>query len=414
VDTVTVECWTGRATRALRRALRLSVRGFAVHLGVGVRTVANWEAGGETLTPRPEMQAALDTTLSRAPAEAKIRFSVLLGDRKDVGEEDATNRRQLLVGGLRVSGLAMLTTAEGETALASADNDQLLMLLPAAYRRLERRLPSRLLVGPVTAHLSLVRQLAARTPIDDGRYRRLCGLVSETAGLAAWLYVDLDERANARRHYQIAVKAAGRTGHPLLPVYMQASMGQFAAWCGDAHQGLRLIAEARHRLEKGPLLATIWLDTLEAAALAETRDLGALAKLDRVEARLDAAQRDEPIWPWIFRFDAPKLAGYRAVAAAKLGRLQTADEWFTLAATVDHTPKQRALMDIERAGALAAGGDLVHACKMAVTAYDTGKQAGSERVLYAVGRFRTALGSRAGRAVVELDQRLQATYEEDA
>jgi hypothetical protein len=360
------------------------------------------------------MQAVLDTALSRASADAKIRFSVLLGGRKDVGEEDATNRRQLLAGGLGISGLAMLTTADGETALASADDDQLLMILPAAYRRLERRLPSRLLVAPVTAHLSLVRQLAASTVTDDGRYRRLCGLLSETAGLAAWLYVDLDERANARQYYRMAVKAAARTGHPLLPVYMQASMGQFAAWCGDAHQGLHLIAEARHRLPKGPLLATIWLDTLEAAALAEAGDLRALAKFDRVEARLDAAQRDEPVWPWIFRFDAPKLAGYRAIAAAKLGRLQTADEWFNLAATVDHTPKQRALMDIERAGALAATGDLAHACKMAVTAYDTGKEAGSERVLHAVGQFRAALGTRAGRAVVELDQRLHATYEEDA
>src|SRR6266550_1662750 len=135
------------------------------------------------------MQAALDTTLARASADARTRFSRLLRDRKESGEEDATNRRELLVGGLGAAGLAVLTTADGETALASADDDQLLMLLPAVYRRLERRFPSRLLIAPVAAHLSLVRELTTSTPANEDRYRRLCGLLSETAGLAAWLYV---------------------------------------------------------------------------------------------------------------------------------------------------------------------------------------------------------------------------------
>jgi hypothetical protein len=175
------------------------------------------------------MQAALDTTLARASTDARIRFSRLLGDRKESAEEDATNRRELLVGGLGAAGLAALTTAEGPTALAWADDDQLLMLLPAVYRRLERRMPSHLLIAAVVAHLSLVRQLTMSTPANEDRYRRLSGLFSETAGLAAWLYVDLDERANARRYYRMAIRAADRTAHPLLPAYMQASMGQFAA-----------------------------------------------------------------------------------------------------------------------------------------------------------------------------------------
>jgi transcriptional regulator with XRE-family HTH domain len=414
VDPVIVQRWTGVESRALRLALRLSVRDFAAGLGVGFRTVAKWEAAGAKITPRPEMQEALDTALARAPDETKIRFSLLLRSRKEPArEEDATNRRQLLVGGLGASGLAILATADGQTDLASADDDQLLTLLPAAYRRLEQRIASRLLIAPVTAHLALIRQLAATTEVNDERHRRLSGLVSETAGLAAWLYVDLDEQANARRHYQMAVKAAERTEHPLLPVYMQASMGQFAAWCGEAQQGLRLIGEARARLQKAPPIATAWLDTLEAAALAESGNVRALDKLDRAEKHLDAVKRDDPVWPWIFRFDAPKLAGYRAVAAAKLGRIQTADAAFKVAASAESAPKQRALLDVEHARALAAKGNFADACKIAVAAYTLGKQANSERVLHAVARFRSGLGSRGGRAVDELDHWLSSRYEED-
>jgi hypothetical protein len=296
---------------------------------------------------------------------------------------------------------------------AAADDDQLLMLLPTAYRRLEQRVPTRLLVAPVAAHLFLIRQLIADVPTGSNRYRRLCGVLSETAGLAAWLYVDLDERANARQHYQVAVRAAHRTGHPLLPAYMQASLGQFAAWSGDVAQGLRLIAEVRSWLRQPPPLASIWLDTIEASALAEYGDLGALNQLDRVEVSLETAQRDEPTWPWIFRFDAAKLAGYRAVAAAKLGRLQTAESAFLLAAASPSSPKQRASMEVERARAVAAAGDLAAACTIAVAALDTGRRAGSHRVVHAVGRFRAGLGSRAGRAVEELDQRLHTTYQEE-
>jgi tetratricopeptide (TPR) repeat protein len=56
----------------------LSVRAFAEDLGVGVRTVTKWEALAADTTPRPVMQAVLDTALSRADADAKLRFELLL------------------------------------------------------------------------------------------------------------------------------------------------------------------------------------------------------------------------------------------------------------------------------------------------------------------------------------------------
>jgi uncharacterized SAM-binding protein YcdF (DUF218 family) len=70
--------WTGWEAKALRRALRSSVRAFAQDLGIGIRTVTKWEALGADTTPRPYMQAVLDTTLAQADADAKLRFELLL------------------------------------------------------------------------------------------------------------------------------------------------------------------------------------------------------------------------------------------------------------------------------------------------------------------------------------------------
>ncbi len=89
-----VRRWTGRETTALRTALRLSLRDFAEHLGVGARTVSKWEAGGRSVCPRPEMQAALDTALHRGGADVEARFLLLLqgqgGCRRDVSTEVST------------------------------------------------------------------------------------------------------------------------------------------------------------------------------------------------------------------------------------------------------------------------------------------------------------------------------------
>jgi len=70
--------WTGREAKALRHALRRSIRDFAATLGIGVRTVTKWEALGADTTPRPLMQAVLDTALAKADADAKQRFELLL------------------------------------------------------------------------------------------------------------------------------------------------------------------------------------------------------------------------------------------------------------------------------------------------------------------------------------------------
>jgi transcriptional regulator with XRE-family HTH domain len=74
----TIQKWTGREARALREALRMSIRDFAARLGVSDRAVSKWEAGGAAMFPCPDSQAMLDTTLETASSDARARFELFI------------------------------------------------------------------------------------------------------------------------------------------------------------------------------------------------------------------------------------------------------------------------------------------------------------------------------------------------
>jgi len=74
---VAVGLWTGWESRALREALRMSMRVFAEHLGVQTSTVSGWERN-DTAPIRLASQAALDQALKLADADAKTRFGLIL------------------------------------------------------------------------------------------------------------------------------------------------------------------------------------------------------------------------------------------------------------------------------------------------------------------------------------------------
>jgi tetratricopeptide (TPR) repeat protein len=76
-----VPSWTGQRANALRQGLRMTNESFAAHLGIAVRTVAYWRERPEVI-PRPAMQEILDTALARAPAAARMQFSLILAERR--------------------------------------------------------------------------------------------------------------------------------------------------------------------------------------------------------------------------------------------------------------------------------------------------------------------------------------------
>ncbi|MGV9386225.1 helix-turn-helix domain-containing protein [Nonomuraea sp. NPDC003707] len=74
----TVVEWTGAEATALRKALRLPVRAFALFVGVSQRTVSNWESMGALTHPKPDTEALLDVALRQADEDAYRRFKSLL------------------------------------------------------------------------------------------------------------------------------------------------------------------------------------------------------------------------------------------------------------------------------------------------------------------------------------------------
>ncbi|MEV8378371.1 helix-turn-helix domain-containing protein [Kribbella sp. NPDC056861] len=73
-----IDQWTGRHARALQAALRLTSESFAEHLGISPRTVAKWRKRPD-MVPSPQLQEALDTSLTLASAEVQTRFSASVG-----------------------------------------------------------------------------------------------------------------------------------------------------------------------------------------------------------------------------------------------------------------------------------------------------------------------------------------------
>ncbi len=76
-DPAVLQQWTGREANALRRALRMSERTFAEHLGISARAVARWAKLGADTVPRPYMQAILDTALAHADDVTQRRFAAI-------------------------------------------------------------------------------------------------------------------------------------------------------------------------------------------------------------------------------------------------------------------------------------------------------------------------------------------------
>lgn len=328
--------------------------------------------------------------------------------------EDPTNRRQVLGAGAGAAGLALLS-AYGISPGGGGD-EGLLAESTAILRRLEQHTPTRAVLGSAVAHSELTRVIRHRAG-EGTSSRRLCGVESEAAGFAAWLYADLDEQANARRYYRKAIKAASLSGNALLTCYMRGSLGQFATSVGAAAQGRELLTEARSQLPRSaPPIALLWLDALEATALAHLGERSVLSILDSAERRMRKATNSEPVWPWLFHFDERKLAGYRAVVAGRLGHYKTAETYFAIADQTPASPKQKAVSTVARASIVASSrtpGAVDQACELAIQALGAGRALGSERVIRAVSRFRSDLGIARSAATTELDRQLSMSYEED-
>jgi transcriptional regulator with XRE-family HTH domain len=327
------------------------------------------------------------------------------------GGEDPTKRRDF--------GKAMALALIPLSAQAAVDQATApaLTTITGAQRRLDATAPARELVRSVTAHVDMANRLlarSARTPYAAD----ISAAASEAAGFAAWLHADMHDTGTARAYYHMAIDRAHRAGNDLLAGYMLGSLATFETDSGDPHHGLDLIAAARKQIGPKPHSAPLaWIDAIEAVALAAVRlDGQANEALTRSARTIDLDRHaDPPPWPWVFPFDHAKLAGYRALAAVRLGRPAEALAAFTesLSAT-QPAPKQRAIVMLEVATAACQAATVNHdtdrvdeAFQLASEALGAGVTYSSERVIERARRFRRDYAGPATIRTSEFDHQLR-------
>lgn len=137
-----LERWTGREAQLLRLSLRMSVRDFAGHLGVAVRTVSRWSQYGADRSPRPEFQAMLDTALAQASPEERVRFRTSLAQlANDVGPGDSAQARVEIEGSTVAGRIPELGRATSGQEVAATNRREFLIAAttsPVLATRLRR------------------------------------------------------------------------------------------------------------------------------------------------------------------------------------------------------------------------------------------------------------------------------------
>jgi transcriptional regulator with XRE-family HTH domain len=328
----------------------------------------------------------------------------------DPGGEDPTNRRDF--------GKAMALALIPLPARAKADEStaQALTAITGAQRRLDATTPARELAGGVTAHVEMASRLLAharKTPFGA----EVAAAASEAAGFAAWLHADMLDLGTARSYYRMAID---RARNDLLAGYMLGSLAAFEADLGDPEVGLACIQQARQLIgDTQHRTPRAWLDASEAVALATARRDGGKAReaLDRAARAIDSpGPAEAPPWPWVFAFDHPKLAGYRARAAVQLGQPAEALAAFAQSlAAIQPAPKQRAIVMLDVATAACQDATASHdtdatdnAFRLACEAHAIGTAYGSERVTDRARRLRRTYTGPATPHVHKLDDQLKA------
>jgi hypothetical protein len=167
---------------------------------------------------------------------------------------------------------------------------------------------------------------------------------------------------------------------------MLGSMAMWAAETSRPTDAARLLGQARRAIpETAPPTVHAWLAAIEATAQASAGDAdAALAACKRAETAVAAGH--EPMWPWLFPFDAVKLAGYVGACATRLRLPRTALPALTeaLDGLGPARTKQRALVLADLAVNHRALGDDDQARELAAEAHAIGVERASAKVLQRV------------------------------
>ncbi|MGH3738144.1 MAG: helix-turn-helix domain-containing protein [Micromonosporaceae bacterium] len=355
-----VQIWTGREAKALRLGLRLSVRAFAEHLGVAVRTISKWEAGGPAVQPRPDTQAILDTALRRADEEAQTRFSLLLySDPASSGRLAAHGhlpaREVLDELELLRRGITDAMTDQAVTPSILDDWDQTV----TRYGMATRDRPAGLLLGDLGSDLNEAHRTLTRCR-SASSVRRLTNVIAQMSGLMCLTLVKLDERTAFRRWARTARIAAQEAGDATTTSWVLAQEAYGHYYSGDILEAIEVAQGAMALPGERACVGAALAAPLAARAHAllgrapETED--ALGVAESVLSKL----ADEKLTASALGYSESQLRFHEGNALTHLGK--TSRAWRAQERALQLCPPDdfmdRALTNLDRASCLVRDGDV--------------------------------------------------------
>jgi hypothetical protein len=339
----TVQHWTGAQTKALRQALRLSVRAFAAHLGVDTRTVTKWEARGNTITLLPDTQALLDTSLARAHEDVKTRFTQTLNSNE---QQQHTNQTQPIeratshttipaddvmpTAARQASAAQPVSLATGDWGWASDPPSIATMrAMSESFQVADRKLGGGLLYHSVARYIKLEVSPNLLDPPHDCSSSELFSAAASLTEVAGWMAHDGGSDDKSQRHFIQAYHLTVAAENPVLSANVCASLSHLAVQHGQAEDAARISAAGLARVTQGEsegteqLMAKLYAMCARAAAMQK--------RAKECHLALDAAHdtlrncRGPARAGWIAGFDEASLASESALCFYSLGALDEAE-----------------------------------------------------------------------------------------
>ena len=311
-----VQVWSGREVRALRESQRLSIREFALRIGVSERMVSRWEAGGENIRPRPINQEGLDSLLTAASEDEKARFTARLQGTKQA--ESAQTPEPVSPPPLR-SDVPQQRTA---VALLPERTDVPDVLAMQSFRSADRQVGGGHLYAAVVKYLHTQvgpRLFGGDHVVEDPAVFTAAAGLTEMAG---WMAHDAGRDDLAYSHFLRAFHLSKASQDRQLGVHILASLSHLAHHRADASGAIRFAQAGEKSLAEGPrnpeLIARLLaMQARGRAALGDDQETRTL--LGRAETALDGTHEDEPS-EWVSRFDLGSLASEAARCMQQLGK----------------------------------------------------------------------------------------------
>lgn len=397
-----VVVWTGWEAAALRTALRLTLDKFAEYLGVGRRTVSDWEAAGSDIVPTGHAAVfGYDTQKRIRRGQTPLRCADQPRSRvrlvRSPGNGDDADRRQavtaVVAGGLATA-FTPLTTLERIAVHHERTQTRVDAALIADHEDLADALASRwpavhpdVLFGQVAHQAYTLLGLLDR-PMTDADRRRLDAITVGAhiqAGLTAF---GLGDRREARRFFATAWSVASEANDSTL---CARTLGLAAVLHspiesggsrGDTRKAIALMRHAVHHARRAdPATHAFMLRWLGLELAAAGDEPGFHASFEAAE-RLPEVPPDGHGFVTHYYAQPPERASNRGIGLVRVGRAEEAVE--ALTPTLDSTnPYWCAMALSDIAAAWMLQDDPERTCQESQCAIDCALDAG-----YAMGLLR--------------------------